>query len=113
MRTRTAHAADAAPHRAIRPERVGSPITETTSYRVRISGHLGAALSESFVGATVQREADGVSDLSVEVPDQAALHGLLARIRDLGLPLLSVELIEKRPRGSGHKAEGVDHDAQS
>jgi hypothetical protein len=95
------------------PERVASPTIETTAYRLRLGGHLGPALSETFEGASVNRAPDGVSELWVELPDQAALHGLLARIRDLGLPLLSVELIEQRPWGSGHKVEGVDHDAQS
>jgi hypothetical protein len=113
MRTRTAPAPGATPHRGVDPERVALPIIETTAYRVRFGGHLGVALSEAFEGASVQRAPDGVSDLWVELPDQAALHGLLARIRDLGLPLLFVELIEQRPSGSGHQAEGVDHDDRS
>lgn len=88
-------------------------MSQPTWYRVRLAGHLGVALSETFEAATVHRAADGVSELWVEVPDQAALHGLLARIRDFGLPLLSIDAIEKRPSVSGHKAEGVARDDQS
>lgn len=59
-------------------------------YDIRLAGHLDAHWTTWFDGLTVSREADGTTVISGPVPDQAALHGLLQRVRDLGLPLLSV-----------------------
>lgn len=66
---------------------------EPARYRIRVRGELGTEWSAWFDGLDVTAEPDGDSSLTSEPLDQAALHGLLARIRDLGLPLLSVELI--------------------
>jgi hypothetical protein len=60
------------------------------TYRLRVSGHLDDRWAEWFGGLTVQRQTDGTTVLVGPVVDQAALHGVLIRIRDLGLPLLSV-----------------------
>jgi hypothetical protein len=57
---------------------------------IRVAGHLDDARSAWFDGLTIERLAGGQTLLSGEVADQAALHGLLARVRDLGLPLLAV-----------------------
>lgn len=62
-------------------------------YRIRVSGHLGDLWSGCLVGFSIQRQRDGTTVLVGPVVDQAALHGVLARIRDLGLPLLSVSNI--------------------
>ena len=62
-------------------------------YRVRISGHLPDHWEAWFTGFAVSRQEDGTTSLSGPVPDQAALHGLLARIRDLGVVLISVEAV--------------------
>jgi hypothetical protein len=59
-------------------------------YRIRVKGHLGPQWSEWFDQMTVALEADGTTTLSGPIADQAALHGLLARVRDLGLELVSV-----------------------
>jgi hypothetical protein len=59
-------------------------------YRIRIQGHLGQRWVSWFDGLAVTRDADGTTLLQGHVPDQAALHGLLNRVRDLGLPLISV-----------------------
>jgi hypothetical protein len=67
-------------------------------YEVRIKGHLDSHWSEWFDGLALTHEERGETILSGPVPDQAALYGLLNKIRDLGLPLLSVNLVE-RPRG--------------
>ena len=62
----------------------------STCYRIRIDGHLDQRWADWFDEMTVSREADGTTLLRGPVVDQAALHGLLQTIRDLGLPLLSV-----------------------
>jgi hypothetical protein len=62
----------------------------TTIYIIRVQGHLDPEWSAWFGGLTVNHEADGTTTLSGLVLDQAALHGLLIRIRDLGLTLISV-----------------------
>ena len=59
-------------------------------YRIWIEGHLGPGWSEWFGGMTVTQTASGETLLSGPVVDQAALHGLLARIRDLNLTLVAV-----------------------
>lgn len=63
-------------------------------YEIRLAGHLDARWSTWFDGLTVIRAADGTTAISGPVADQAALHGLLQRVRDLGLPLLSVTRID-------------------
>lgn len=59
-------------------------------YEIRLGGHLDPRWAASFDGLSLRAEADGTTVLRGPVPDQAALHGLLQRVRDLGLPLLSV-----------------------
>lgn len=63
-----------------------------TAYRLRVDGHLGAHWSTWFAGFAVSHEDDGTTTLTGAVADQAQLHGLLARVRDLGLTLLSVQV---------------------
>ncbi len=63
-------------------------------YRIRIKGHLAAHWAEWFGGMTITRLDNGESLIEGEVIDQAALHGMLMHIRDLGLPLLAVDHIE-------------------
>ena len=62
-----------------------------SDYEIRISGHLDDHWSAWLDGLTVTREADGTTTLRGAVADQAQLHGLLAKLRDLGAPLLSLE----------------------
>jgi hypothetical protein len=59
-------------------------------YQIRVQTHLDEAWSIWFEGFTITREEDGTTLLTGQVVDQAALHGILERIRDLGVPLLSV-----------------------
>ena len=66
-----------------------SPRTPT-HYEFRVGGHLDEHWSTWFGGLALTREDDGTTTLRGAVVDQAELHGLLARIRDLGAPLLSV-----------------------
>lgn len=62
-------------------------------YEIRLKGHLGAQWTDWFDGMTVTWEEDGSTTLTGVVADQAALHGLFKRIRDLGLPLLAVNCV--------------------
>ncbi len=66
-------------------------------YEIRLTGHLGARWAAWFDGLTVSHESDGTTVLSGPIADQAALHGLLQRVRDLGLPLVSVTQVDDRP----------------
>ena len=64
-------------------------------YQVRIRGSLDEGWSDWFEGMVVVPQADNETLLNGSVDDQIALHGLLAKIRDLGLTLLSVQRVEK------------------
>jgi hypothetical protein len=61
------------------------------TYELRVKGHLDDRFSDSLGCLAMQRQADGTTVLTGPIVDQAALHGLINRIRDLGLPLLSVK----------------------
>ena len=71
--------------------------TNPTSYEIRIAGHLPPQWRDWFEGLTITLEDDGNTLLSGPVADQAALHGLLKKVRDLGMPLVSVNPIEPGP----------------
>ena len=59
-------------------------------YQIRVRGHLGREWAEWFEGMAITLEESGDTVLTGTVIDQAALHGLLKKVRDLGLPLVSV-----------------------
>jgi hypothetical protein len=63
-------------------------------YQIRIKGHLGSEWTDWFGGLTVTLEKNGDTLLTGPVVDQAALHGVLKRVRDLGMPLVSVISVE-------------------
>jgi hypothetical protein len=63
---------------------------DTGGFEIRTTGHMDDRWSEWFEGLTLVREADGTTLIRCPSLDQAALHGLLAKVRDLGLPLISV-----------------------
>ena len=67
---------------------------EAGRYEIRLTGHLDARWTAWFDGLAVSYQDDGTTVISGPVADQAALHGLLQRVRDLGLPLVSVERVE-------------------
>jgi hypothetical protein len=70
--------------------------SQPARYQITVKGSLERTWSEWFDGFTVAPGAGGETMLSGEVADQPALHGLLARIRDLGLPLISVVRVQER-----------------
>jgi hypothetical protein len=63
-------------------------------YQIRIKGHLGREWADWFGGLTITLEEDGNTLLTGPVVDQAALHGLLKKVRDLGIPLVSVVQVQ-------------------
>jgi hypothetical protein len=78
-------------HRAMSQKR--NPTTDPGQplvYQIRIKGHLGSQWTDWFEGMTITLEDNGDTLLSGPVADQSALYGLLKKVRDLGLPLVSV-----------------------
>ena len=69
-------------------------------YQIRLKGHLGSQWTDWFDGLTIALEEDGDTLLTGPVADQAALHGLLKKVRDLGIPLISVVPSEPGPSGA-------------
>ena len=66
-------------------------------YQIRIKGHLGREWTDWFDGLTITLNEDGNTLLTGPVVDQAALHGLLKKVRDLGMPLVSVSPVKPGP----------------
>ncbi len=67
---------------------------QATVYQIRVRGHLGSQWSDWFGGLTITAEENGESVLTGPVVDQAALYCLLRQVRDLGMVLVSVNLVE-------------------
>ena len=66
---------------------------ESGLYEIRLKGHLDDRWADWFGGVTITLEDNGNTLLTGPVIDQAALHGLLKKVRDLGMPLLSVNFV--------------------
>ncbi len=66
---------------------------ESGLYEIRLKGHLNNRWADWFGGVTITLEDNGNTLLICPVVDQAALHGLLKRVRDLGMPLVSVNFV--------------------
>jgi hypothetical protein len=67
-------------------------------YEIRVKGHLEDRWSEWFDGLEITNLENGEALLSGEIVDQAALHGVLAKVRDLGLPLVAVTGVDQTSR---------------
>ena len=67
---------------------------EVGRYEIRVKGHLASRWAAWFDGMSLTNETDGTTSIRGPVTDQAALHGLLQRLRDTGLPLISVAQLD-------------------
>lgn len=74
-----------------------------TYYEIRVQGHLDGHWAAWFSGMTLARHRDGSTTILGPVTDQAELHGILARVRDLGVDLVSVTAVP----GPGRSGEGL------
>lgn len=75
-------------------------INQPTIYHIRIQGHLGRQWAGRFEELSITLEDDGTTLLTGPVVDQAALHGILKRIRDLGITLISINSTGASPNNS-------------
>ena len=76
-------------------------------YRIYIKGHLAPHWADWFDGMTITRLDNGETLLEGSIVDQAALHGMLNHIRDLGLPLLAVDRVEPNEKTGGAHASNT------
>jgi hypothetical protein len=81
-----------------------------TVYQIRLEGHLSDLWTDWFGGVTITLETDGSTVLTCQVIDQAALHGLLKKVRDLGMLLISVNQIRSGQENRSDLDADMDHD---
>jgi hypothetical protein len=86
-------------HRMIETPALIEDHDEPQLYEIRLKGHVDDRWAEWFEGLTITLEEDGNTLLTGPVIDQAALHGLLKKVRDLGLPLVSIRPLEHGQAG--------------
>ena len=82
---------------------------EARTYEIRIKGHLDDKWFDWFDSLTITRADNGETLLRGSVVDQAALHGVLRKVRDLGLPLLSVIQVDPKPANGSDGNADSDH----
>jgi hypothetical protein len=82
-------------------------------YEIRIKGHLDDKWADRFEGLTISLEDNGDTLLTGPVIDQAALHGLLKKVRDLGMPLVSVSPLEHGPSTTPGTGQADQSDVKS
>ncbi len=73
---------------------INDPTSNAQYYEIRLKGHLDTRWGNTFEGMTIVLEDNGNTRLTGPVIDQSALHGLLKKIRDLGIPLISINRVE-------------------
>jgi hypothetical protein len=91
----TGHSRDSAMSNTTDPD-------QPTIYHIRLKGHLGGQWTDWFGGLSITQEENGETLLSGSVVDQAALHSLLKKVRDLGMPLLSLSRVQT---GDAHASD--------
>ena len=83
---------------------------ETGRYEIRLKGHLDSRWAAWFDGLSLTNESDGTTLIHGPVADQAALHGLLQKVRDVGLPLVSVTQVDPdQPDAPAHRTLIASH----
>jgi hypothetical protein len=75
------------------------------TYEIRVAGHLDDHWAATLGDLTLARLGDGTTSLTGPIVDQAHLHGVLARIRDLGVPLLTLRTVDDAGRPAGNQSE--------
>lgn len=79
-------------------------------YEIKIQGHLDTKWSEWFYGLTITHEPDGLTTLYGPLPDQIVLHSVLARLRDMNLPLLSLTQTVSGKQTINEEDKGAHHE---
>ena len=82
---------------------------EPGRYEIRLMGHLDARWADQFEYMSFTHASDGTTILSGLVVDQAALYGLLRKVRDLGLPLIAVNLVDPKQANEPDGNADTDH----
>src|SRR3982750_1287612 len=82
---------------------------EPGRYEIRLKGHLDNRWADRFEGLSFTHESDGTTILAGPVVDQAALYGLLRKVRDLGLPLIAVNLVDPKQANGPDGNVDTDH----
>jgi hypothetical protein len=86
---------------------VGGRRDDPAGYQICIQGHLGTRWADWFDGMTLTTHSDGTTVIEGAVVDQAALQGLLSKLRDLGLPLVSLTAVDVDPRSPSAASSGT------
>jgi hypothetical protein len=97
---------------SVGPGQTGPTASDTARYEIRVAGHLDDHWAATLGDFTLVRLDDGTTSLTGPLVDQAQLHGVLTRIRDLGVPLLMLHTLDRpvrpsRPRLTSDLAAGT------
>ena len=87
---------------------IGSYVA-SVQYEIRVEGHLDSRWAAWFDGLNLTRADDGTTVIHGPVVDQAALHGLLQKVRDLGLPLIAVTRVDRTRANGPDVGPEADH----
>jgi hypothetical protein len=82
---------------------------DTSGYEIRVGGHIGDHAAEWFEGMDLDHQPDGTTVIRSAALDQAALHGVLHTLRDLGLALISVTGVDPDPSAAPTTPPTSDH----
>ena len=90
-------------------DKPGTNADQPLVYQFKMNGYLDDQWSDWFDGLTITHEENGETILTGPVIDQPALHGILKKVRDLGIPLISVNRVESDQSGSGRQNVDVSN----